>query len=229
MRAVVDKMGAREITIAYGLTESSPVITQTRTGDDIELRVSTVGRALPDVEVKIVDPESKEELPRGIQGELCTRGYHVMKGYYKDPGATAMAVNEDGWLYSGDLAVMDEQGYCRITGRLKDMIIRSGENIYPREIEEFLYKHPAVLDVQVVGVPDEKYGEEVMAFIRLKEGVEATPEAIRDYCRGKISRHKIPKHIRFCTGYPMTASGKIQKYKLREQGTALVMYNKSKV
>ncbi len=152
-----------------------------------------------------------------------------MKGYYKNPGATAQAIDEDGWLYSGDLAVMDENGYCRITGRLKDMIIRSGENIYPREIEEFLYKHPKILDVQVVGVPDDKYGEEVMAFIRLKEGVEAEPEEIRSYCMGKISRYKIPKYITFCNEYPMTASGKIQKYKLREQAAELVKNNKIKV
>jgi fatty-acyl-CoA synthase len=222
MRAVVEKMGAKEITIAYGLTEASPVITQTRVNDDIELRVSTVGRALPDVEVKIVDPETKEEVARGVQGELCTRGYHVMKGYYKNPGATAMAIDEDGWLYSGDLAVMDENGYCRITGRLKDMIIRSGENIYPREIEEFLYGHPKILDVQVVGVPDEKYGEELIAFIRVKEGENATPEEIREYCVGKISRHKVPKYVTFCREYPMTASGKIQKYKLREQAAELL-------
>jgi fatty-acyl-CoA synthase len=157
-----------------------------------------------------------------VQGELCTRGYHVMKGYYKNPGATAMAIDEDGWLYSGDLAVMDENGYCRITGRLKDMIIRSGENIYPREIEEFLYGHPKILDVQVVGVSDEKYGEEVIAFIRLKEGENATPEEIREYCVGKISRHKVPKYVTFCREYPMTASGKIQKYKLREQAAELL-------
>ena len=222
MRAVVEKMGAKEITIAYGLTESSPVITQTRVNDDIDLRVSTVGRALPDVEVKMVDPETKQEVARGVQGELCTRGYHVMKGYYKNPAATAMAIDEDGWLFSGDLAVMDENGYCRITGRLKDMIIRSGENIYPREVEEFLYRHPKILDVQVVGVPDEKYGEEVMAFIRLKEGENATPQEIREYCIGKISRYKVPKYVTFCHEYPMTASGKIQKYKLREQAAELL-------
>ena len=222
MRAVVEKMGAKEITIAYGLTEASPVITQTRVNDDIELRVSTVGRALPEVEVKIVDPETKREVDRGVQGELCTRGYHVMKGYYKNPGATALAIDEEGWLYSGDLAVMDENGYCRITGRLKDMIIRSGENIYPREIEEFLYKHPKILDIQVVGVPDEKYGEEVIAFVRLKEGENATPEEIREYCIGKISRYKVPKYVTFCREYPMTASGKIQKYKLREQAVELL-------
>ncbi|GCD82448.1 AMP-binding protein [Parageobacillus thermoglucosidasius] len=216
MKAVMEKMGAKEITIAYGQTESSPVITQTRTDDPIHIRVETVGRALPNVEVKIVDPSTNKEVPPGVQGELCTRGYHVMKGYYKNPGATKEVIDEDGWLHTGDLAVMDENGYCRITGRLKDMIIRGGENIYPREIEEFLYKHPKILDVQVVGVPDEKYGEEVMAWIILKEGQTATAEEIREFCRGKISRHKIPRYIEFTDSYPMTASGKIQKFKLRE-------------
>lgn len=216
MKAVIEKMGAREITIAYGQTESSPVITQTRTDDPIHLRVETVGRALPNVEVKIVDPSTNEEVPPGVQGELCTRGYHVMKGYYNNPEATKEVIDEDGWLHTGDLAVMDENGYCRITGRLKDMIIRGGENIYPREIEEFLYKHPKILDVQVVGVPDEKYGEEVMAWIILKDGETATADDIREFCRGKISRHKIPRYIEFTNSFPMTASGKIQKFKLRE-------------
>ncbi|GAX91501.1 AMP-binding protein [Effusibacillus lacus] len=227
MKAVVEKMGAREITIAYGQTESSPVITQTRTNDPIELRVATVGRALPAVEVKIVEPGTNREVPRGVQGELCTRGYHVMKGYYKNPEATAKAIDEDGWLHTGDLATMDENGYCKITGRLKDMIIRGGENIYPREIEEFLYTHPKVLDVQVVGVPDEKYGEEVMAWIRLKEGETATAEEIREYCLDKIARYKVPRYIQFCTEYPMTASGKIQKFKLREQAIDLLNLHKA--
>jgi fatty-acyl-CoA synthase len=222
MKAVVDRMGAKEITIAYGLTESSPVITQTRTNDDIELRVSTVGRPLPNVEVKIVEPGTNKELIRGVQGELCTRGYHVMKGYYKDADATSLVIDNEGWLYTGDLAVMDENGYCRITGRLKDMIIRSGENIYPREIEEFLHRHPKILDVQIVGVPDPKYGEEVMAWIRLKEGETATDDEIREYCMGKISWHKIPRYIIFCQGFPMTASGKVQKFKLREQSKELL-------
>lgn len=227
MKAVVEKMGAREITIAYGQTESSPVITQTRTDDPIELRVTTVGRALPHVEVKIVDPGTNQEVPRGVQGELCTRGYHVMKGYYKNPEATANAIDEEGWLHTGDLAIMDENGYCKITGRLKDMIIRGGENVYPREIEEFLYTHPKILDVQVVGVPDEKFGEEVMAWIRLKEGETATAQEIYDYCLGKIARFKIPRYIQFCTEYPMTASGKIQKYKLREQAVDLLRLHKA--
>jgi fatty-acyl-CoA synthase len=222
MKAVVDRMGAKEITIAYGLTESSPVITQTRTNDDIELRVSTVGRPLAIVVVLFVEPGTNKELIRGVQGELCTRGYHVMKGYYKDADATSLVIDNEGWLYTGDLAVMDENGYCRITGRLKDMIIRSGENIYPREIEEFLHRHPKILDVQIVGVPDPKYGEEVMAWIRLKEGETATDDEIREYCMGKISWHKIPRYIIFCQGFPMTASGKVQKFKLREQSKELL-------
>ena len=217
MKAVNEKMGATEITIAYGQTESSPVITQTRTDDPIELRVETVGKALPQVEVKIVKPGTMEEVPCGVQGELCTRGYHVMEGYYKNPGATKEAIDENRWLHTGDLAVMDENGYCRITGRLKDMIIRGGENIYPREIEEFLYTFPKVLDVQVVGIPDSIYGEEVMAWIILKEGETATSSEIKEYCKGKISNHKIPRYIEFTESYPMTASGKIQKFKLREQ------------
>jgi len=217
MKAVIEKMGITEITIAYGQTESSPVITQTRTNDPIEVRVETVGKALPNVEVKIVEPGTSNEVPRGVQGELCTRGYHVMKGYYKNEEATRTAIDEDGWLHTGDLAIMDENGYCKVTGRLKDMIIRGGENIYPREIEEFLYTHPDVLDVQVVGVPDHVYGEEVMAYIILKEGIKITQEDIRMYCKSKISKHKIPRYIEFVKEYPMTASGKIQKFRLREQ------------
>ena len=222
MKGVVDKMGASEITIVFGQTESSPGITQTRTDDPLELRVSSIGRAMPNIEVKIVRPGSEEEVPRGQHGELITRGYHVMKGYYKNPDATASAISADGWLHTGDLAVMDENGYCAITGRLKDMIIRGGENIYPREIEEFLYEHPSVLDVQVIGVPDAKYGEEVMAWIIPKEGVALTAEDIRAYCQGKISRHKIPRYIEFIDEYPMTASGKIQKFKLREQSMQIL-------
>jgi fatty-acyl-CoA synthase len=222
MKAVIEKMGAKEITIAYGQTESSPVITQTRTDDPIHLRVETVGRALPNVEVKIVEPGTNKEVPYGVQGELCTRGYHVMKGYYNNPEATKEAIDEEGWLRTGDLAIMDENGYCRITGRLKDMIIRGGENIYPREIEEFLYQHPKIQDVQVVGVPDEKYGEEVMAWIILKPGQTATAEEVQEFCRGKISRHKIPRYIEFTDSYPMTASGKIQKFKLREQAKQIL-------
>ena len=216
MKKVISEMHASEITIAYGQTESSPVITQTRTDDPIELRVATVGRALPDVEVKIVDIETGATLPPGKQGELCTRGYLVMKGYYKMPDETARAIAPDRWLHTGDLAIMDENGYCKITGRIKNMIIRGGENIYPREIEEFLYTHPKVSDVQVYGVPDRKYGEQVMAAIVLKKGVEMGEEEVREFCRDKIANYKIPKYVKFVDGYPMTASGKIQKFKLRE-------------
>ncbi|HWL11681.1 MAG TPA: AMP-binding protein [Ureibacillus sp.] len=217
MRNVIDIMGMEDVTICYGQTESSPVITQTRADDPLNLKVETVGRALPNVEVKITKPGTNEELPRGEQGEICTRGYVVMKGYYNNPAATEEAIDIDNWLHTGDLGTMDENGYVRVTGRLKDMIIRGGENVYPREIEEFLYQHPKVLDVQVAGVPDEKYGEEVVAWIILKEGQQATEEDIKGFCQGKISRYKIPRYIFFIDSYPMTASGKIQKFKLREQ------------
>lgn len=217
MKKVVDVMGASEMTIAYGQTEASPVITQTRPEDELGLRVTTVGRSLPKVDVKIMDPVTDTEVSPGVQGELCTRGYHVMKGYYKNPEATSEAVTPDGWLHTGDLAVMDENGYCSITGRIKDMIIRGGENIYPREIEEFLYTHPKVLDVQVVGVPSHKYGEEVAAYIQLRKGEASDAEELREFCTGRIAFHKIPAFFFFVDEYPATASGKIQKYKLREQ------------
>ncbi|SHO53106.1 AMP-binding protein [Desulfopila aestuarii] len=216
MKRVIKDMGANEMTIVYGQTEASPGITQTRDHDSLELKTTTVGKALPNVEVKIVDPVDNRELPFGEQGELCTRGYHVMKGYYKMPDATAKTIDSDKWLHTGDLAVMDENGYCKITGRIKDMIIRGGENIYPREIEEFLYTFPKIKDVQVVGIPSEKYGEEVAAFIQLKIGQVATDKEISAFCKDKISFHKIPKYIFFVDTYPTTASGKIQKYKLRE-------------
>ncbi|MEK3908438.1 MULTISPECIES: AMP-binding protein [Oceanobacillus] len=216
MSNVMNKMGAKEITIAYGQTESSPVISQTRTDDPIELKVNTVGKPHPNVEVKIVIPGTDTEQEIGVPGELLTRGYLVMKGYYNNPEATREAIDKEGWLHTGDLAVLHKNGYIEITGRMKDMIIRGGENIYPREIEEFLYQHPDILDVQVIGVPDEKYGEQVMAWIILKDNKQITSEEIKDYCNGKISRHKIPKYIEFVDVYPMTASGKIQKFKLRE-------------
>ncbi len=222
MKKVVNIMGAKEIVITYGQTEASPGITNTRTDDPLELRVSTVGRALPGVEVKIVNPETGVEVPPGEQGEICARGYNIMKGYYKMPEATAAAIDGDGWLHTGDLGVMDENGYCKITGRLKDMIIRGGENIYPREIEEFLYTHPAVKDVQVVGVPSTKYGEEVMAFIQLRKDRTATQEEIRSFCEGKIARYKIPRYVAFIDSYPITTSGKIQKYKLREMAIEML-------
>jgi fatty-acyl-CoA synthase len=216
MRQVVERMHAREITIAYGQTEASPVITQTRSEDPIELRVSTVGRALPHVEVRIVDPETGMDVPRGGQGELCCRGYLVMRGYYNMPEATAAAIDRAGWLHTGDLATMDEHGYCRITGRIKDMVIRGGENIYPREIEELLFTHPKVQDVQVFGVPDARFGEEIAAWIRLREGESATAEEIREFCRARVARYKIPRYVRFVTEYPLTVTGKVQKFKMRE-------------
>ncbi len=219
MKRVIKDMGANEMTIVYGQTEASPGITQTRKEDSLEIKTTTVGRALPHVEVKIVDPGTGKEMPPNEQGELCTRGYHVMKGYYKMPEATAKAIDEDGWLHTGDLATMDEKGYCKITGRIKDMIIRGGENIYPREIEEFLYTNPKVKDVQVVGVPSEKYGEEVAAYIQLKPGEECTEEEIKEFCKDNISYHKIPRFVFFIDEYPSTASGKIQKFKLREDAT----------
>ncbi|MDN4606404.1 AMP-binding protein [Sporosarcina highlanderae] len=216
MKQVIHEMGAEEITICYGQTESSPVITQTTTDDPIEKRVSTVGKPHPYVEVKIIDPLTGEEAPVGVPGELCTRGYHVMKGYYNNEEATREAIDEEGWLHTGDIAIMDEDGYIDITGRIKDVIIRGGENIYPREVEEFLYTHPAISDVQIVGVPDPKYGEELMAWIIPKKDKIIDEEAVRSFCHGNISYHKIPRYIRFTDAYPMTASGKIQKFKLRE-------------
>ncbi|MGM8216258.1 AMP-binding protein [Bacillaceae bacterium W0354] len=225
MRSVIDKMGMEDITIAYGQTESSPVITQTKTDDPLELRVSSVGRAHPNVEVKIVKPGTNEELPPNMTGELCTRGYLVMKGYYKNDDATKAAIDSEGWLHTGDLAFMDEDGYVQITGRIKDMVIRGGENIYPREIEEFLYTHPDILDVQIIGVPDPKYGEELMAWVIPKENTNLTGEKVKQFCEGKISRHKIPKYIELIDEYPMTASGKIQKFKLREKAKEILNYN----
>lgn len=216
MQQVVDLMGAREITIAYGQTEASPVCTQTRVNDSIELRVSTVGRALPGIECKVVNPETNEEVAPGVAGEFVARGYNVMKGYYKMAEATLQAIDSEGWLHTGDLATMDENGYFKITGRIKDMIIRGGENIYPKEIEEFLYTHPAVKDVQVIGVPSKEYGEEVMAYIILKEGMTLTEDEVKTYVKGHMARHKTPRYVRFTDSFPMTASGKIQKYKLRE-------------
>ena len=216
MKRVVEDMGAHEMSIVYGQTEASPGITQTRSEDSLDIRVSTVGRALPNVEVKIVDIATGDELPPGEQGELCARGYNVMKGYYKMPEETGKAIDEDGWLHTGDLAIMDENGYCRITGRIKDMIIRGGENIYPKEIEEFMYTNEKVRDVQVVGVPSDKYGEEVAAFIQLNPEMECTEDEIREFCKDRIAYYKIPKYVFFVDEYPATASGKIQKYKLRD-------------
>ncbi len=222
MRQVVDKMNMKDVTIAYGLTEGSPVMTQTRTDDPLEAKVSTVGKELPDIEVKVINPETGIECGPEEQGEMRCRGYNVMKGYYKNPVATNETVDSEGWLHSGDLGVKTTDGYFKITGRIKDMIIRGGENVYPREIEEFLYTMPGIKDIQVAGIQSPKYGEEVGAFIIRKDGYAITEEDIQDFCRGKISRYKIPKYIFFIDGYPQTASGKIQKYKLREMGLELL-------
>ena len=222
MRQVIKKMHMTDVTIAYGLTEASPVMLQTRVDDPIEVKVGTVGRELPGIEVKILSPETGNELAVGEQGEVCCRGYNIMKGYYNNPEATAEAIDNNGWLHSGDLGVKDADGNYKITGRIKDMIIRGGENIYPREIEEFLYQVPEIKDVQVAGVPSNKYGEQVGAFIILHKGKEISEEEVQDFCRGKISRFKIPKYIFFLNEFPMTSSGKIQKYKLREMSIALL-------
>ena len=222
MKQVISDMHASEVTIAYGLTEGSPVMTQTSTDDPLELRVATVGQHLPGIEVRIVNPETNTEVGPNVQGEVVCRGYNVMKGYYKMPEATASAIDKDGWLHSGDLGTVDENGYFKITGRIKDMIIRGGENVYPREIEEFLLTMPGIKDIQVAGIASPKYGEEVGAFVILKDGATITEEDVRDFCRGKISRFKVPRYVFFLDSYPMTASGKIQKYKLRENGLAML-------
>jgi fatty-acyl-CoA synthase len=222
MTRVMREMHATEITIAYGLTEASPVMAQTATDDPVEVRVATVGKPLPEIEVRIVNPETNMESPRGEHGEVVCRGYSVMKGYYNMPEATAAAIDADGWLHSGDLGTMDEQDYVRITGRIKDMIIRGGENVYPREIEEYLLTMPGVKDAQVAGIASPRYGEEVGAFVICADGACISEEDVRDFCRGKISRFKVPRYVFFVDSFPMTASGKIQKYKLREMGVALL-------
>jgi fatty-acyl-CoA synthase len=220
MRAVVGTMGAREVTIAYGLTEASPVITQTCATDSLEHRVGTVGRLIPGVEVKLVRPGTVEAVPRGEPGELMVRGHGVMKGYYKKPDETAAAMPGGGWLHTGDLALETPDGYYRITGRIKDMIIRGGENISPREIEEFLFTHPAVADVQVVGLPDVRFGEEVCAWVRLKPGASLTEDEAKAFCRGKVAHFKVPRYVVFVDEYPTTVTGKVQKFRLREMGVA---------
>jgi len=216
MNQVNTRMHCSEIVIAFGQTESSPVMTMTRRDDPVELRVATVGRLLPDIEGKIIDPESGKDLPADMQGEIVTRSACVMKGYYKMAEATANTIDQDQWLHTGDLGVLDKNGYFKVTGRIKDMIIRGGENIYPRELEEFLFTHPKVVNVQVVGIADKKYGEQVLAAIQLKNGQTATSEEFIEFCKGKIARHKIPKYWEFVDSYPMTASGKIQKFKMKE-------------
>jgi fatty-acyl-CoA synthase len=215
MKRVVSEMHMDEVTICYGMTETSPVSTQTRADDDMERRVSTVGRVHPHVEVKVIDAETGLVLPRGSHGELCTRGYCVMLGYWNEPDRTAEAIDSARWMHTGDLAVMDEAGYLNIVGRIKDMVIRGGENIYPREVEEFLYTHPDIEDVQVVGVPDLKYGEELCAWVRLRPGGELTTEQVRAFCAGKIAHYKIPRYVRVTEDFPMTVTGKVQKFKMR--------------
>jgi fatty-acyl-CoA synthase len=216
MRRVIAEMHMAGVAIAYGMTETSPVSTQTAYDDPLERRVGTVGRAMPHVESKIVDAEGRI-LPAGQPGEICTRGYSVMLGYWNDDEKTAEAIDRAGWMHTGDLGTMDEEGYVNIVGRIKDMVIRGGENVYPREIEEFLYRHPKIADVQVIGVPDERYGEELCAWVRLKPGLEATAAEIQDFCRGQIAHYKVPRYIHFTDGFPMTVTGKIQKYLMREE------------
>ena len=216
MKRVASRMNMREVTIAYGMTETSPVSFQSSVDDPLERRVSTVGRIHPHIEVKVVDTEGRV-VPRGEKGELLTRGYSVMLGYWNDEDKTREAIDAAGWMHTGDLATLDAQGYCNIVGRSKDMVIRGGENIYPREVEEYLYKHPKVQDVQCVGVPDDKYGEELCACVVLRAGETATEEEIREFCRGEIAHYKVPRYVRFVSGFPMTVTGKIQKYILRQQ------------
>jgi fatty-acyl-CoA synthase len=216
MKRVQSTMCMTEVTIAYGMTETSPVSTQSATDDPLEKRVSTVGRIHPHVEIKVVDPETGAVVPRGERGELCTRGYNVMLGYWDNDEATRTAIDAGGWMHTGDLAVMDGDGYLNIVGRIKDMIIRGGENVYPREIEEFLYGHPDVSDVQVIGVPSERYGEEVMAWVRLREGAAVTGDQLAEHCRGRIAGFKIPRYWKFVDEFPMTVTGKIQKFRMRE-------------
>ena len=222
MRNVIDRMHMREVAICYGMTETSPVSTQTLPTDSLDRRVSTVGRVGPHLQIQIID-EAGAQVPRGTPGELCTRGYSVMAGYWDDPAKTAEAVDADGWMHTGDIAVMDDEGYLSVTGRIKDMVIRGGENIYPREVEEFLYTHPDIVDAQVVGVPDEKYGEELMAWIRVADGAQPpTTDSLRDFCAGRIAHQKIPRYVQVIDEFPMTVTGKVRKVDLRARGEELL-------
>jgi len=216
MKACVDRMHMDEVTICYGMTETSPVSTQTLPQDSLDHRTATVGRVHPHVEIRIADPESGETLERGQPGEFCTRGYSVMIGYWDDPDRTAEVIDHDGWMHTGDLAVMDQDGYVRIVGRIKDMVIRGGENISPREIEEFLYTHPDIADVQVIGIPDDHYGEELMAWVQVRAGATLDAEQVRDYCRGRIAHYKVPRYVKFVEEFPMTVTGKVRKVEMRE-------------
>ncbi|WP_419845652.1 AMP-binding protein [Candidatus Poriferisocius sp.] len=217
MKQVVDRMNMSEVTIAYGMTETSPVSTQTSADDSLDKRVSTVGRVHPHVEVRIVDPETGDTVSRGQAGEFMTRGYSVMLGYWDDEARSTEAIDDQGWMHSGDLAVMDDDGYINIVGRIKDMIIRGGENVYPREIEEYLYRHPDVVEVQVIGVPDARYGEEIMAWVQLRDSATLDADNIKEFCRGQIAHYKVPRYVKFTDEFPMTITGKIQKYLMREQ------------
>ena len=228
MRRVIDEMHMSQVSICYGMTETSPVSTQTRVDDELSLRVGTVGRVGPHLEIKIMDPVTGETVPRGEVGEFCTRGYSVMIGYWEQPDKTAEAIDSDGWMRTGDLGVMRENGYTEITGRIKDMVIRGGENIFPREVEEFLYTHPDILDAQVIGVPDDTYGEELMAWIRLREGAAGlTAEQVREFAAGKIARHKIPRYVHIVEAFPMTVTGKIRKVAMREESIGLLRHQPS--
>ncbi|HET6288894.1 MAG TPA: AMP-binding protein [Amycolatopsis sp.] len=228
MKQVIGRMGMAEVSICYGMTETSPVSTQTRADDSVERRVSTVGRVGPHLEVKVVDPETRLTVPRGEPGELCTRGYSVMLGYWEQADKTAEAIDAARWMHTGDLAIMDADGYVTITGRIKDMVIRGGENLYPREIEEFLYTHPDILDAQVIGVPDEKYGEEPMAWVRMREGTEPlTAEAVREFCEGKLARYKIPRYVHVVEEFPMTVTGKVRKVEMRAESISILGLDKS--
>ena len=223
MKQVIDRMGMSEVSIAYGMTETSPVSTQTRVDDSVERRVATVGRVGPHIEVKVVDPATGLTVPRGAPGELCTRGYSVMLGYWRQPDKTSEVIDAARWMHTGDLAVMDGDGYLSITGRIKDMVIRGGENIYPREVEEFLYTHPDILDAQVIGVPDAKYGEELMAWIRLRAGAAPiTAESLRDFCTGKLAHYKIPRYVHITDEFPMTVTGKVRKVEMREKSVEIL-------
>jgi fatty-acyl-CoA synthase len=223
MKQVIARMGMTEVQICYGMTETSPVSTQTRADDSVERRVSTVGRVLPHLEVKVVDPETGLTVPRGTVGELCTRGYSVMLGYWGEAAKTAEVIDAGRWMHTGDLGIMDEESYLNITGRIKDMVIRGGENIYPREIEEFLYTHPDVLDAQVVGVPDAKYGEELCAWIRMRAGAEAlTAEVVREFATGRLAHYKIPRYVRVVDEFPMTVTGKVRKVEMRARSVELL-------
>jgi fatty-acyl-CoA synthase len=223
MKQVMERMHMSEVSICYGMTETSPVSTQTRVDDSVDRRVATVGRVGPHLEVKVVDPATGRTLPRGEPGELCTRGYSVMRGYWEEPGKTAEAIDTAGWMHTGDLAIMDDDGYVSITGRIKDMVIRGGENIYPREIEEFLYTHPDILDAQVIGVPDAKYGEELMAWIRMRPGAEPLDAArVREFATGKLAHYKIPRYVHIVDDFPMTVTGKVRKVEMRQQAAEIL-------